>query len=68
MKKAKIIIEFDERKLIAIRQFSKEPIEKILAENIERIYAKCVPKAVQEYLGGQDNLGDKRKQVKGAGL
>jgi len=72
MKNSKLTIEYDAEKLSAIQQFSDGKLEQVLQEQLDKIYAKVVPKAVQQYLEGKTGLPpkqpDKTKQVKGSGL
>ena len=56
MKNSKLIIEYNSEKLSAIQQFADGKLEQLLQEQLGKIYAKFVPKAVQQYLDGKTGL------------
>ena len=69
MKNSKLTIDYNAEKLSAIKQFTEVKLEQLLQEQLDKIYTKVVPKAVQQYLDGKvdlpPNKADKTKQVKG---
>ena len=53
MKNAKLTIAYDSEKLSAIQQFAGADLQQLLQEQLDKIYAKAVPKAVQQYIDGK---------------
>ncbi|MDL2274390.1 DUF6103 family protein, partial [Oscillospiraceae bacterium OttesenSCG-928-G22] len=53
MKKDKLTIEYDAEKLTALRQYTPKKevlIEQELTDTLDRLYEKCIPAAVREYI------------------